>query len=252
MERNFILGAIVVCAVGFAAAMSLKRDRAPDTGASGDSSVVHVASPPSPEAPAISPARTEGDFSSSLQERRDDALLAHVEHKYRYLLADVESAHVEELKRRLLAHEGEENISRKTTTDAHVSEMLSPREREYYQSLKDSDLEQHQLAEYVGGIGNVAPLEKSQERQILDAKLRQKQRYAATLRDSGLDRDTLSAIERQYASAQVAEALKGYLDDFLMEVSPLLTSEQYSLLRNYETTEFQRELERLQRQINSK
>jgi hypothetical protein len=44
----------------------------------------------------------------------------------------------------------------------------------------------------------------------------------------------------------------GYLDDFLMEVAPLLTAEQYTLLRNYETTEFQRELERLRRQINSK
>jgi hypothetical protein len=187
-----------------------------------------------------------------IEERRDDALLAHVEHKYRYLLADVESAHVEELKRRLLAHEGEENTSVKARKDALVSELLSLREREYYHALKDSDVEQHRLAEYVGGIANVAPLDKSQERQILDAKLRQKQRYAAALRDSGLDRDTLSATEREYARAQIAQALKGYLDEFLMEVSPLLTTEQYSLLRNYEATEFERELERLQRQINSK
>jgi len=252
MERNFILGAIVVCAVAFAAATSLKRDKALEAGASGDSSAIHVESLALSEAASTPPAKTERHLSSSLQERRDDALLAHVEHKYRYLLADVESAHVEELKRRLLAHEGEENISRKASTDAHVSEMLSPREREYYHVLKDSDLEQHQVAEYVGGIGNVAPLDQSQQRQILDAKLRQKQRYAATLRDSGLDRDTLSVTEREYARAQAAEALKGYLDDFLMEVSPLLTSEQYSLLRNYEHTEFERELERLQRQINSK
>jgi hypothetical protein len=130
--------------------------------------------------------------------------------------------------------------------------MLSPREREYYQALKDSDLEQRKVAEYVGGVGNVAPLEGGQERQILDAKLRLKQRSAATLRDLGLDREMLSEAERQFAQAQVAETLKGYLDDFLLEVSPSLTSEQYTLLRNYETTEFQRELESLQRQINSK
>jgi hypothetical protein len=101
-------------------------------------------------------------------------------------------------------------------------------------------------------VGNVEPLDPRQERQILDAKLRQKHRYAATLRDAGLDRDTLSEPERRYAHAQVAEALKGYLDDFLMEVAPSLTLEQYTLLRNYEATEFQRELERLQRQINAK
>jgi hypothetical protein len=130
--------------------------------------------------------------------------------------------------------------------------MLSPREREYYELLKESDLEQHQVAEYVGGVGNVAPLDQRQERQILDAKLRQKQRYAATLRDVGLDRDSLSETERAYAQAQVAEAFKGYFDDFLMEVSPSLMQDQYTLLRNYETTEFQRELEKLQRQINSK
>jgi hypothetical protein len=203
-------------------------------------------------ASTATPARTERHPSSPLAERRDDALVAHVEHKYRYLLADVESAHVEELKRRLLAHEGEENSARKTMTDARVSEMLSPREREYYHALKDSDVEQHHVTEYVGGLGNIAPIDERQERQLLDAKLRQKQRYATTLRDVGLDRDTLSIAEREYARAQVTAALKGYLDDFLMEVSPSLTSEQYMLLRNYETTELQHQLERLQRQINSK
>jgi hypothetical protein len=251
MERNFILGAIAVCAVAFAAATSWKHDEV--NGAAGAGSADPDPTPTRIELAAPSPApRAERHPSSPIDERRDDALLAHVEHKYRYLLADVESAHVEELKRRLLAHEGEENVSRKVTTDADVNELLSPPEREYYEALKASDLEQHQVAEYVGGVGNVAPLDPGQERQILDAKLRQKQRYAATLRDAGLDRETLSDAERRYAQAQVAEALKGYRDDFLMEVSPSLTSEQYTLLKNYETTEHQRELERLERQINSK
>jgi hypothetical protein len=245
MERNFILGAMVVCAVAIAVAATLKNERARETG--GD--VTRIESTPVPIAPS---GRTQRHPSSPIEERRDDALFAHVEHKYRYLLADVESAHVDELKRRLLAREGEENMSRKASTDARVSEMLAPPEREYYDALKDSDLEQHHVAEYVGGVASLERLDYRQERQILDAKLRRKQRYAATLRDAGLDRDTLSEAERQYAHAQVAAALKGYLDEFLMEVSPWLTSEQYTLLRNYETTEFQRELERLQRQINSK
>lgn len=251
MERNFILGAVVVAVVAMAAAATLKHDRAHDVRASdADPEMALIESTAVPVSASMSE-QTERRASSPIDERRDDALLAHVEHKYRYLLADVESAHVDELKRRLLAHEGEEDLTRKAGTDAHVSEMLSPHEREYYEALKDSDLEQHQLAEYAGGVGNVAPLNQTQERQILDAKLRQKQRYAATLRDAGIDREMLSEAERQYAQAQVAEALKGYLDDFLIEVSPALTSEQYSLLRNYETTEYQRELERLQRKINS-
>jgi hypothetical protein len=245
MERNFILGTVVVCVVAIAAAATLRNDRKHAAGG-------EVTLTESTPAPAATSEKTQRHPSSPIDERRDDALLAHVEHKYRYLLADVESAHVDELKRRLLAREGEENTVRKATTDAQVSEMLSPREREYYDVLKDSDPEQHHVAEYVGGVGNVEPLDPDQERQILDAKLRRKQRYAATLHDAGLDRDTLSETERRYAHAQVAEALKGYLDDFLMEVAPLLTAEQYKLLRNYETTEFQRELERLQRQINSK
>lgn len=247
MERNFILGAVAVSAVLVAAGVIWKHDRAHE--AAGE--VLRIEDGPVPASTAMT-RKSERQPYSPIEERRDDALLAHVEHKYRYLLADVESTHVDELKRRLLAREGEENLASKATTDVQVSEMLSPREREYYEALKDSDLEQHHVAEYVGGVGNVEPLDPRQERQILDAKLRQKQRYAATLRDAGLDREQLSEAERQYARAQVAGALKGYLDDFLMEVSPSLTSEQYMLLRNYETTEYQRELERLQRQINSK
>jgi hypothetical protein len=250
MERNFILGAVVVSAVAIATATALKKEPVPYAPASGANldvpRIEFVQVPP----PAMEPGASQP--YSPIEERRDDALLAHVEHKYRYLLADVESAHVEELKRRLLEHEGEENTTRKVTTDARVSEMLSPREREYYHALKESDVEQHHVAEYSGGVGNVAPLDARQERKLLDAKLRQKQRYAAVLRDAGLDRDTLSEAERRYAHAQVAEALKGYLDDFLMEVSPWLGPEQYKLLRNFETTEVERELERLQRQINSK
>jgi hypothetical protein len=131
MERNFILGALVVCAVAFAAAASLKTDEARDAGASGSDLKMRQVERTVESAATATPAPAERQLSSGLAERRDDALVAHVEHKYRYLLADVESSHVEELKRRLLALEGEENSVRKATTDAQVSEMLSPREREY-------------------------------------------------------------------------------------------------------------------------
>jgi hypothetical protein len=252
MERNFIVGAVVVCAIAFAAAVGLRTNDERDAEASGtDSTATRIERAPRISSTTASE-KSEGQPLSAIEQRRDEALHAHVEHKYRYLLTDVDGARRDELKRRLLELESEENITSKAATDARVRELLSPREREYYDALKDSDAEQHHVAEYVGGVGNIEPLDPRQERQVLDAKLRQKQRYAAAVRDAGLDRDTLSVAERAYANAQVAEALKNYLDDFLMEVSPSLTSEQYALLRNYETTEFQRELERLQRQINSK
>jgi hypothetical protein len=183
----------------------------------------------------------------------DAALLAHIEYKYRYLFADVNRAYLDELKRRLLEREREAQYSiEQAQIDARIAELLPARDLAYYRALKDSDLEQHHLAEYVGGISNILPLDEQQERQVLDAKLRQKQRYATALRDLGIDRDALSPAEREYAHTHLAEALKGYLEEFLLEVSPALTPEQYTLLRNYETTEFARELARLQQLINAK
>lgn len=252
MERSHILSAGVICIVAFGAATSWNRDDAGGDVQSG----AHPEAPRVERTPASISAKSialvERQPPASMLGQHDGAFFAHVEYKYRYLLADMESARIDDLKRRLLDRENEPDLARKATHDERISEMLSPREREYFQALKDSDLEQRRVAEYVGGVGNVAPLDESQERQILDAKLRHKQRSAATLRDIGLERQMLSVVEREYAHARVAEALKAHLDDFLLEVSPSLTQEQYTLLRNYETTEFHRELEQLQRQINSK
>lgn len=252
MERNFILGAVVVFALAVAATAALRR------GDVSEADTNRAERPPERrestfESPSPASTRKAGPRPSSpIADRRDDALLAHVEHKYRYLLAEVESAHVEELKRRLLEREGEANIVRRANTDARIGELLPARGQAYYQALKDSDLEQHHVAEYAGGIGNVAPLNERQEREVLDAKLRQKQRYEAALREVGLDREVLSEAEREYARKRVAEALRNGLNEFLMEVSASLTPEQYALLRNYETTEVERELQRVQERIDEK
>src|ERR1044072_2139256 len=112
MERNFILGAVAVGAIALAAAATLKNDRTQEA----SEPVIYSEDAPIPES-RVMEHRPERQSSSPIEERRDDALLAHVEHKYRYLLADVESAHVDELKRRLLARESEENLARKATTD---------------------------------------------------------------------------------------------------------------------------------------
>ncbi len=92
--------------------------------------------------------------------------------------------------------------------DAGIGKILPAESFAYYQALKDSDLEQHHLAEYTGGISNVAPLDERQERIVLDAKLRQKQRYASLMRDVGLERENLSNEERALRSCENGRSIE--------------------------------------------
>jgi hypothetical protein len=252
MDRNFIFGTLVLGLVALGAATVWKHRGAEEEGAVLTRSTAEQRRPLSEPRLSLAAPAPKQKSSSPIEDRRDDALLAHVEHKYRYLFADVEGAHVDELKRRVLEREANEDGDRRASIDASIGELLPPREFAYYQALKDSDFEQHHLTEYLGGISNVAPLDTQQERAVLDAKLRQKQRYATALRDVGLERDMLSASEREYAHTHAAKTLKSHLDDYLLEVSPALNPDQYSLLRNYENTELARELELLQRRIDAK
>jgi hypothetical protein len=113
-------------------------------------------------------------------------------------------------------------------------------------------VERRQLAEYVAGISNMAPVSVEQQRSILESKLRRRKDYETVLRDSGLERETLSAAERAHAHRVVARALSDYRESFLLDVKPVLSDQQFDLLSNYEETEFRRELERLQIEINAK
>jgi len=249
MERNVILGTTVVVAIALATTMVLRQQHQDEGAVSDDPSAIVASTPDFPSSGTEEPQNEQP--SSPLEDRRDDALLSQVEHKYRFLFNDVDRAHVDELKRRLLERESNPDPRQRDNIDSSISQLLPAQEFEYFRALRDSDLEQHHLDEYTGGISNVAPLSAIQERQLLDAKLRQKERYESVLREAGLSRDTLSQAEREYAHTQATEALQRYLNEYLQEVSPTLTDEQYSLLKNYETTEFERQLARLQQQINA-
>lgn len=249
MDAKLLAGAVVVIGVAYAATVTLKNE---------DGVTAPSARPANSPVQTMQPAR--GDSATAPEQERpltmddaaDAALLAHAEHKYRFLIADVDPDQVEKLRRLLLDRESEGSLAARNRLDAQIGQLLSADGSAYFQVLKDSDLEQHHLAEYTGGISNVSPLDERQERIVLDAKLRQKQRYGTVMRDVGLDRDALSVAERKYAHDKTVEALKQYLDEFLSEVSPALTPEQYMQLKNYETTEFSRELARLQQKINAK
>jgi hypothetical protein len=185
----------------------------------------------------------------------DSDFVAWVKHKYRYLPADkkvlqllLEREHIASLidpRRRA----GEPAVAR---IESELRALLSAADYSTFRLLQDSDEEQHHLQEYAGGISNATPLTAQQERDVLEVKLRHKQAFEAALVQSGLERDTLSVAEREYTHGVVAAALRAYRNDYLQEVRNLLGEEQYILLSNYETTEFNRELERLQMAINAK
>jgi hypothetical protein len=273
MNTKHILSGIAAaaCALGAAAWLmgdSIDRSEPAEIPAAASAQLRAASRPPAEIEAASDVASAEAPMQT------DSALLARIEHKYRYLFADwrAEPAVIEALKRRLAEREtaaaalatahdqdgfktGTEvssHIEEVLRADATVLDLLPPGYRDLYVALKDSDSEQHHLSEYSGGISHIEPLTPQQERAVFEARLRHKQRYETAVRDAGLDRDGLSLAEREYAHATVARALGEYRDDFLIEVSAWLSADQLTLLRNYETTEFAHELENLQQTINAK
>jgi hypothetical protein len=112
--------------------------------------------------------------------------------------------------------------------------------------LKDSDAEQFQLDDYAGGVSNVAPLSDADRKAVLYTKLMHRQRFRQVLADSRLMSGGLNPAERQYAFAEVSRALKESRDSYLQEVRQYLyNDEQFTLLNNYENTEYDAELEKL-------
>jgi hypothetical protein len=244
--RLFVAAAFVVAALGLVVGRFGEQVESPVTAvnAVADSSS-DLRQPPSlmQHADATSAARWDTDF------------VTWVERKYRYLLADAGA-----LRGRLLPLLLErENVASLIGSDAEmlsienaIRALLPPAHYATFRLLEDSDEEQHHLMEFTGGVSNVTPLTAQQQRTVLEIKLRHKQTYDAVLRQSGLQREVLSTAEREYAHRTVASALSTYRADYLQEVRQMLEDEQYILLSNYESTEFDRELQRLQMAINAK
>jgi len=130
--------------------------------------------------------------------------------------------------------------------DQKIGTLLRPGDLATYEVLKDSDIEQFQLDDYAGGVNAVAPLSDADRRAILYTKLVHRQRFRQVLADTGLMRDGLNAGERHYAFVEVSRALAESRDSYLQEVRQYLyNDEQYALLRNYENSEYEAELEKL-------
>src|SRR5205814_140846 len=149
--------------------------------------------------------------------RRAAGLVPFVESKYRYLFADLRlnAPALEELRRLLLAREhltSADHLARDVdleqqretllAIDQGIRAILDGGAYALYQVLKESDAEQSHLVLYEVTVANSAPLSPEQERAILEAKLRHKQRYDAIVKDA-LDWENPSAVERAYTRTTV-------------------------------------------------
>lgn len=130
--------------------------------------------------------------------------------------------------------------------ETRIRDLLHPSDYALFAALKDSDTEQFQLDDYAGGIRNVAPLSAENRRAILLTKLACKQRFREILVASGILRSDASAAERRAALSSITPALEEYRRNYLQEVRQYLyDDEQYTLLMNYESSEFDAELAKL-------
>lgn len=136
--------------------------------------------------------------------------------------------------------------ARLAALDQRISQSLPAGDLAAFDILKDSHIEQFQLDDYAQGISNVAPLSEQQRRAILYSKLAYRHRFREVLAQSGLQGGALSPSQRQAALGEVARALRESRDSFLQEARQHLSDEQqFSLLANYENTEYSAELEKL-------
>jgi hypothetical protein len=136
-----------------------------------------------------------------------------------------------------------------TMRSAAATQPLPPQSRVHKDPFAEQERE---LAEYFGGIGNIAPVNEPLKQALLESKFRHRIAFDLALKDAGVKRETLSNAERAYAHEAAARALTDYRRDFLIDVKPLLSEQQYTMLADFEATEFKRRLAALQTEINSK
>ncbi len=132
--------------------------------------------------------------------------------------------------------------------DRKVGSLLASGDIAGYEVLKNSDVDQFQFEDYVGGISNVVPLADEKKQAILYAKLTNRYRFNQVLENSGLMRGDLTPSQRQNALNDVSRALRESRDGFLQEARQHMhDEEQFTLLSNYENTEYSGELDKLRR-----
>jgi hypothetical protein len=238
----------------------LERETMTALEAASDAGWAERVSRPAPHAPG--PARpTDPDSQESAQQFQQ-----YVADKYAALFRDIGPADGAALRATLLereqlvvqintAKQGDDAaakeqlpslLARKDEIDRKAGALLPAGELARFEALKDSDIERFQVDDYANGIANVAPLTEANKQAVLATKLAYRERFRRVLADSRLMSGELTAAERKLAYADVSRALKQSQDGYLQEVRQYLyDEEQFRLLSNYETTEYNAELAKL-------
>lgn len=175
--------------------------------------------------------------------------------KYRYLLAEIgeDSPAYARVAALLQKHEDAQRTSQAhDTIDTELASVLSATQFSLYSMLQDSNAEQAAANDFTAGLEHASPLTEAQRRELLLSKLRHKQEYASWEQQSGIEREQLSTQEREYAHSTLARALFAYRDAYLQDMRAQLSAEQFQRLSDYETTEFNIRLQRVQEWINSR
>lgn len=217
-------------------------------------------------APGGAPATAPPAVAAAESSDADPQFQRYVEDKYRLLMRDVEGASLSALRAALLAREqvvvqintakqsgdpaARQSLpaldARKAALDREIGRLLPAGELAMFDVLKDADIERFQVDDYAAGIANVAPLSETDKQAVLATKLVYRQRFRRVLDDSRLMSGDLNGTERLLAFTEVSRALKEYQQSYLQEVRQYLyDDEQYTLLSNYETGEYEAELAKL-------
>ncbi len=217
-------------------------------------------------APGVGEAAARPAVAAGESTDADPQFQRYVDDKYRLLMRDVEGASLAALRAALLAREqvvvqintakqssdpaARQSLpaleARKAALDRDIGRLLPAGELAMFDVLKDADIERFQVDDYAAGISNVAPLSAADKQAVLATKLVYRQRFRRVLDDSRLMTGDLNGTERLLAFKEVSRALKEYQQSYLREVRQYLyDDEQYTLLSNYETGEYDAELAKL-------
>ena len=142
--------------------------------------------------------------------------------------------------------------------NTRIEDLLDDENNQRYAMLKDSDEEQKQFNQYTLGINGLFPLNNQQQESVLFTRLKHKQLFEETLKNSGLDQDyplTKEQSDELYKKLEMA-AMR-YKHTFLQEIRGELDHDnfpmdQYTMLENYTNTEFQQLLDNLRKKIEER
>lgn len=142
--------------------------------------------------------------------------------------------------------------------DDQIRALLDQDNIERFNMLRDSEEEQRDFTQYTLGINGIFPLTQEQQEKVLFAKLKYKKQFQQKLRSAGLYDDyLLSEEQRQKLLDDVKKAVDEYKSQFLIDVQQFLDNnnayfDQYTLLENYETTEFNNMIKEFEKIIDKR